>query len=84
MGSNPTSAMPFGYLYDKPDSQYSQLIKALRKAETKTLGSRAKSAVVGEDTDSLKTKASSEPSYEAITQQITCLMSAVANQTNLN
>ena len=38
-------------MYDKPDSQYSQLVMAARKAETKTLeGSapeaRAKSAVV--------------------------------------
>ena len=43
------------YMYDKPDSQYSQLVIASRKAETETLGSsvseaRAKSAVVGSDT----------------------------------
>ena len=62
---------------------------ASRKAETETLGSSvsevgAKSAVVGADTDSSETKASSEPSYEAIMQQIAYLMSAVANQTNLN
>ena len=49
--------MPFHYLYDKPDSQYSQLVMALRKSETETLRSsesevRAKSAVVGADTDS--------------------------------
>ena len=77
------------YLYDKPDSQYSQLVMASRKAETETLRSsvsdiRAKSAVVGADTDSAETKFSSEPSYETITQQITYLMSAVANQTNPN
>ena len=62
---------------------------ASRKAETETFGSsvsevRAKSAVIGADTDSLETKASSEPSYEAIMQQIAYLMSAVANQTNPN
>ena len=45
------------YLYDKPDSQYSQLVMASRKAETETPRSsvsevRAKSTVVGADTDS--------------------------------
>ena len=45
---------------------------------------RAKSAVVGADTDSAEGKASSKPSYEAITQQIAYLMSAVANLTNPN
>ena len=44
------------YLYDKPDSQYSQLVMASRKAETEIPRSsvsevRAKSAVVGADTD---------------------------------
>ena len=77
------------YLYDKPDSQYSQLVVASRKVETETLGSsvsevRAKSAVVGADTDLAETKANSEPSYEGITQQMAYLMSAVANQTNPN
>ena len=77
------------YLYDKPDSQYRQLVMASRKAETETLGSsvsevRAKSTVVGADTDSHVNRISSEPSYEAITQQIAYLMSAVTNQTNLN
>ena len=72
-------------LYDKPDSQYSQLVMASRKAEMETLGSsvskgRAKSAIVGANTDLAVAKASSEPSYEAITQQIAYLMSAVANQ----
>ena len=62
---------------------------ASRKAKTEALGSsvsevRAKSAIVGADNDSPETKASSEPSYEAITQQIAYLMSAVANQTNLH
>ena len=58
---------------------------ASRKAETETLGSsvsegRAKSAIVGTETDLAEVKASSETSYEAITQQIAYLMSAVANQ----
>ena len=62
---------------------------ASRKAETETLRSsvskvRAKSMVVGVDIDLAETKASSEPSYEAITQQIAYLLSAVANQTNPN
>ena len=75
------------YLYDKPDSQYSQLAMALRKAEMETLRSnvsevRAKSAVMGTDTDSQAKGVSSEQSYEAIMQQIAYLMSAVANQTN--
>ena len=60
---------------------------ALRKAETETLGSsvseiRAKSIVVGTDTDSQVKGASSEPSYEVITQQKVYLMSAVTNQNN--
>ena len=42
-------------MYDKPDSQYSKLVMALRKAETETLRSsvpeaRVKSTVVGSDT----------------------------------
>ena len=58
---------------------------ALRKAKTETLrGSvsecRVKSAIVGTNTDLAEVKTSSEPSYEAITQQIAYLMSAVANQ----
>ena len=43
------------YMYDKPDSQYSQLVMAVRKAETETLGSgevRDKSAVVELDSQS--------------------------------
>ena len=88
-GLKPNLCNALCYLYDKTDSQYSQLVMALRKAETGTLGSsvfevRAKSAVVGEDTDSLETKVSSEPSYKVITQQIDYLISAVANQTNPN
>ena len=62
---------------------------ASRKAETETLRSsvsdvRDKSVVVGADTDLAEKSASSEPSYETITQQIVYLMSAIANQTNLN
>ena len=62
---------------------------ALRKAETQTLGGsvpevRVKSTVVWIDTDSQVKGASSEPSYQAITQQIAYLMSPVANQTNQN
>ena len=64
---------------------------ALRKAETETPGSsvteaRAKSTVVGTDTNLQVKGASSEPSYEALTQQIAYLMSAFTNQTpqNLN
>ena len=75
------------YLYDKPDFQYSQLVMASRKAEMETHGSsvskdRAKSAIVGANTDLAEAKASSKPSYEAITQQIAYLMSAVATQIN--
>ena len=86
-GLKPNLCNALCYLYDKPDSQYSQLVMASRKAETETLRSsvsevRAKSMVVGADMDLAEKKASSEPSYEAITQQIAYLMSAVANQTN--
>ena len=71
-GLKPNLPNALCYLYDKPDSQYSQLLMALRKAETETLGSsvsevRAKAAVVGADTDSPEKGASSEPSYEVIT-----------------
>ena len=60
---------------------------ASRKAEMETLGSsvskgRAKSAIVGANTDLAEAKASSKPSYEAITKQMAYLMSAVANQVN--
>ena len=77
------------YLYDKPDSQYSQLVMASRKAGTETLGSsvsegRAKSAIVGPNIDLAEAMAGSEPPYEAITQQIAYLMSAVTNQANQN
>ena len=55
-GLRPNLHNALHYLYNKPDSQYSQLVMASGKAETETLGSsvsevRAKSAVVGTDTD---------------------------------
>ena len=86
-GLKPNLCNAFCYLYDKPDSQYSQLVMASRKAETETLRSsvseaRAKSVVMGTAADLAEAKASSEPSYEAITQQIAYLMSAVADQAN--
>ena len=71
------------YIYNNPGSKYSQLLMAVRKAETETTGSgvseaRAKSAVV--DTD-LKSKAAScDPPYEAITQQTAYLLPAITNQ----
>ena len=76
-------------MYDKPQSQYSQLVMAVRKAEMETPGSsvseaRAKSAVVGTDTASQAKVASSDPSYEVLTQQIAYLISAVTNQTYQN
>ena len=88
-GLKPNLCNALQYLYNKPDSQYSQLVMALRKAETKTLRSsvsevRAKSTVVGTGTDSHVKGVSSEPSCETITQQTACLMSAVTNQTNMN
>ena len=51
-------------MYDKPESQHSQLVMAVRKAETETSGSsmseaRAKSAVVGTNTASQVKVASS-------------------------
>ena len=82
-GLKPNLCNALHYLYDKPDSQYSQLVMASRKAETETLGigvseGRAKSAIAGTITDLAESKASSEPSYKAIIQQIAYLMSAVA------
>ena len=87
-GFKPNLHNTLHYLYDKPDSHYNHLVMASRKAETETLRSsvseiRVESAVVGADMDT-KTKASSEPLYEAITQQIAYLMSAVVNQTSSN
>ena len=54
-GLKPNLHNALHYMYDKPDSQYSQLVMASRKAENETPGStvseaRAKSAVVGTDT----------------------------------
>ena len=86
-GLKPNIHNALHYLYDKPDSQYSQLVMASRKAETEIHGSsltkgRSKSAAVGENADLAEAKVSSDPSYEAITQQIAYLMSAVANNVN--
>ena len=58
-------------MYDKPDSQYSQLLMAVRKVEAETPGSglpevRVKSTVV--DTDLKSKAASSDPPYKVITQ----------------
>ena len=58
---------------------------ASRKAEMETIGSnvskgRAKSAIVGINTDLAEAKTTSEPSYEVNTQQIAYLRPAVANQ----
>ena len=71
------------YMYDKPDSQWSKLVMAARKAETETPESsvseaRAKLAVVQLETQ--PKVASSEPSYEAIMQQVMYLMSTITNQ----
>ena len=88
-GLKPNICNALCYMYDKSDSQYSQLVMVVRKAETETPGSsvsdtRAKSAVVGIDT-ALQVKVMSfDPSYEALTQQIASLMSAITNQTNQN
>ena len=65
------------YMYDKPNSQYSKLVMAARKAKTETLGGgvsevRAKSAVVEMGTQPKAN--SSEPPYEAIMQQTAYLM----------
>ena len=75
------------YMYNNTHSQYSKLVMAARKAETETPGSgvskvRAKSTVVELDTQSKAN--SSEPPYEAITQQIAYFMSAITNQNTSN
>ena len=53
-GLKPNLHNTLHYMYDKPDSQYSQLVMGLENAETETLRSsvpkaRAKSVVVGTD-----------------------------------
>ena len=78
-GLKPSLHNSLHYLYDKPGSQYNQLVMASRKAEMEMLGSsvsegRAKSAILGTNTDLMEEKASSEPSYENITQQIAYLV----------
>ena len=82
-GLKPNICNALHYMYDKPDSQYSQLVMGVSKAETETTGSnvheaRAKSAVVGTELQAKVT--SSNPPYEAITQQIDYLMSAITDQ----
>ena len=71
-GLKPNICNALCYMCDKPDSQYSQLVMAARKAETETPRSsvseaRAKSAVVGTASASVKV-ASSDPPNEALTQ----------------
>ena len=66
-GFKPNLCNALHYLYDKPDVQYSQLVMALMKAETETLRRsvsevRAKSTVVGADTDS-QAKGASVPNH---------------------
>ena len=73
------------YIYDKPKSQYSQLVMAARKAKTETPVSnvpevRAVALVTVVGTDLQPKVASSNPPYEAIVQQITYLMSTITNQ----
>ena len=73
-------------MYDKPDSQYSQLVMAARKAKSETPGgsvpeARAKSAVV--KLEAQPKVASSDQLYAPITQQITYLMATTTNQ-NVN
>ena len=75
------------YMYNKPNSQYSKLAMAAREAETELpVGGvsevRAKSAVVEMGTQ--PKASSSEPPYEAITQQIAYLMFAITNQNKSN
>ena len=82
-GLKPNIQNALHYMYNKPVSQYSQLVMAARKAEIETPGrgvseARAKSAVDG--TDSQSKVANSDPSYEAITQQIAYLMSTINHQ----
>ena len=84
-GHKPYICNALHYMYDKPDAQYNQLVMAARKAETETPGSnvseaRAKSAVVGTALGLPLKVASSDPPYEALTQQIAYLMSAITNQ----
>ena len=88
-GLKPNICNALCYMYDKPDSQYSQLVMAARKAETETPGSsvfepRAKSTVVGAAAASPAKVAIFDPSYEALIQQIAYLMSVITNQTNQN
>ena len=63
-GLKPNLHSTLCYLYEKPDSQYSNLVMASRKAEIETCGigmskGRAKSAIVVTNTDLAKSKPSS-------------------------
>ena len=74
-------------MYDIPDSQYSRLVMAARRAESETPGSRAsevraKSAVVKMGIQSKAT--SFKPPYQAIMQQIAYLISTITNQNASN
>ena len=74
-------------MYDKPQSQYSKLVMAARKAEIETPGRgvsevRAKSAVVELATQ--PNANTSEPQYEAIMQQTAYFMSSITNQNASN
>ena len=82
-GLKPNICNALHCMYNKSDSQYSQLVMAAMKTETETPGinvseAMAKSAVVG--SDSQAKVASSDPLYEAFTQQIGYLMSAITYQ----
>ena len=88
-GLKPNICNALHYMCDKPDSQYSQLVMAARKAESEPPGSnvpeaRAKSAVVGTASASQAKGASSEPPCRTLTQQMAYLMFAITNQTNQN
>ena len=86
-GLKPNIHNTLHYMCSTPDLQYSQLVMAVKKAETETPGSnvsegRAKSAVI--EIDSKSKRASSDPFYEVITQQNAYLMSAITNQKTTN
>ena len=72
-GLKPNICNALHYMYDKLDSQNSQLVMPLRTAETEIPRSslskaRARSTVVGMDTALQVKGASSEPSYEALSR----------------
>ena len=72
-GLKPNIHNALHYMYDKSDSQYSELVMAAEKAEMETPGSnvsevRAKSTLVG--TNSQAKVGSSDPLYEALAQKL--------------